>query len=47
MIARSADAVTAVTAVEVLFAALGSAVAAETVAVLDSDPAWAGAVTTT
>jgi hypothetical protein len=45
--ARSADAVTVVTAVEVLFAAFGSAVVALTTAVSVSDAAWAGAVTVT
>jgi len=43
----SADPVTAVVAVEELFAALGSAVALDTVAVFDNVPACAGAVTTT
>jgi hypothetical protein len=45
--ARSAEAVTPVEIDEVLFAALGSAVVDETLAVLVSDPACAGAVTTT
>jgi hypothetical protein len=44
---KSADPVTAVVAVEELFAALGSAVALDTDAVFDSVPACAGAVTTT
>ena len=47
MIARSADAVTVVLVVEVLFAALGSGVADVTVDVLVSVAACAGAVTTT
>ena len=46
-IARSADAVTAVSAVEVLFAGSGSAVVAVTDAVFDRVAACAGAVTTT
>src|SRR5262245_46631707 len=44
---RSADAVTEVTAVAVLFPRFGSAVVEETVAELLRLPAWAGAVTTT
>ena len=47
VIARSADAVTVVLADELLFAGSGSAVADDTVAVFDSEPAWAGAVTST
>ena len=43
--ARSAESVTVVLAVDVLFPGVGSVVGEETVAVLDSDPAWAGAVT--
>src|SRR5450631_1003175 len=43
----SADPVTVVVAVEELFAALGSAVALDTVAVFDNVPACAGAVTAT
>jgi hypothetical protein len=46
-IARLADAVTVVVAVAVLFAALGSAVVAATLAVLLKLPAWFGAVTVT
>ncbi len=45
VIARSADAVTVVTATAVLFAGFGSAVVDETDAVLLSEAAWAGAVT--
>ena len=44
---RSAEAVTAVTALAVSFAGFGSVVVLETVAVFVSVPAWAGAVTTT
>ena len=47
VIARSADAVTLVTAVEVLFAGFGSAVVEATEAVFVSDAAWVGAVTVT
>ena len=47
VIARSADAVTVVTAVEVLLPGTGSAVVEATDAVFDNDPAWAGAVTVT
>ena len=47
MIARSADAVTVVTAVAVLFAGFGSAVVDATDAVFDSDAACPGAVTVT
>jgi hypothetical protein len=46
-IARSALAVTVVEALAVLFAGSGSAVVEDTLAVSDSDPAWAGAVTVT
>jgi hypothetical protein len=45
--ARSADAVTVVLAVEVLFPGTGSAVADDTDAEFDNDPACAGAVTVT
>src|SRR5665213_1133840 len=45
--ARSADAVTVVLAVEVLFAGVGSAVVELTLAVLDNVVACAGAVTVT
>jgi hypothetical protein len=45
--ARSADALTEVVAVAVLFPGMGSAVGEATDAVLVSDAAWAGAVTTT
>src|SRR3954452_5944959 len=44
---RSATAVTVVSAVAVLLAATGSAVAADTVAEFERAAAWAGAVTTT
>ena len=47
VMARSADAVTVVVAVAVLFAALGSAVVAATLAVLLRLEAWFGAVTVT
>jgi hypothetical protein len=47
VIARSAEAVTVVLATEVLLAGTGSAVVEDTEAVLDSDAAWFGAVTTT
>ena len=45
VMARSAEAVTPVVTDEVLFAGTGSAVVADTDAVLVSEPAWAGAVT--
>src|SRR5450631_2252401 len=45
--ARSAEAVTVVLAVEVLLAGVGSAVVELTLAVLDNVVAWAGAVTVT
>src|SRR5471032_2155808 len=45
-IARSADAVMIVLAVEVLLPGTGSEVVDDTLAVLDSVVAWAGAVTT-
>lgn len=44
--ARSAEAVTDVDTVELLFPGLGSLVVEEMAAVLDSEPACAGAVTT-
>ena len=47
VMARSATAVTVVTAVEVLFAGFGSLVVPATLAVLDRVAAWPGAVTTT
>ena len=47
VIDRSAEAVTAVSTEAVLLAGLGSAVVAATDAVLDREPAWGGAVTTT